>query len=136
MLSDTRHEVPVRIPKEVLEGCLKYGSTLSFLVRNSDQIQSSNANRDKIFTRHVGSVIYIRDFAPLLARVDTPNSAHKKVLGLEIGKARLAGAAGESIWGTPQPLDSIPELREWIHELRKPDGNRYADPAPCFMLID
>ena len=117
-------------------GCLKCGSTHGFLVHASNQIEYRAANRDSRLTRHTGSLIDIRDFTPLFIRVeDGPStSAPRKVLGLEIRKARLRGAAGEPIWGTPQPLDSVPELKEWLHELRKPDGNQYAYPALCFAL--
>jgi len=90
-----------------------------------------DARRDEKFTRHTGSVIGIRDFTPLFIRVeDGPStSATRKVLALEIKKIQLCGSAGESTWGNPQPLDNVPELKQWVHELRKPDGNRYAHPA-------
>jgi len=96
------------------------------------------AKRDKTFTRHIGSIISIRDFTPLFIRVeDGPStSAPRKVLGLEIRKARLCGAAGETIWGSPKQLDSVPELKKWLHELRKPDGNRCADPTLRFVLTE
>jgi len=100
------------------------------------KIECRDARRDKKFTRHTGSVIDIRDFTPLFIRVeDGPStSATRKVLALEIRKARLRGSAGESIWGSPQSLDNVPELKEWLHELRKPDGNRYAHSALCPTL--
>jgi hypothetical protein len=71
-------------------------------------------------------MIDIRNFSPLLIRVeDGPStSTHRKVLTLEIGKAKLRGAAGEPTWGNPKPLDNVEELKEWVHELRKPDGNQ------------
>jgi hypothetical protein len=41
----------------------------------------------------------------------------------------------EPIWGSPQPLDSVQDLKEWIHELRKPDGDRRAHLSLCLSLI-
>ncbi|KAF9649259.1 hypothetical protein BDM02DRAFT_3142898, partial [Thelephora ganbajun] len=107
VLSDRQHEVPGRIPKEVVEECLK------------------SANRGQRLTRYIGSIVEIRNFTPLLVRVEdgSSTSATRKVLALEIKRARLRGSAGESIWGTPQPLEGVSELKEWLRELRKPDGD-------------
>ena len=89
------------------------------------------------FTQHTGSLIEIRDFSPLLIRVeDGPStSTNRKDLVLEIRKARLRGAAGEAVWGSPKPLDNVEDLKEWLRELRKPDGNQCALPMLCLELV-
>jgi len=104
--------------------------------RLADRIESREAKRGEKFTRHIGSLIDIRNFTPLFIRVeDGPStSTTREVLALEIKRAKLRGATRESIWGSPKPLDSVPELKEWMHELRNPDGNQYAHPALCFVL--
>ena len=137
VLSDKEHEIPSRFPKEVVEQCLKCGSTYAISwYMLSDQVEHRDAQRDERFTRHTGSLIEIRNFTPLFIQVeDGPStSTAREVLALEVNKARLRGATRESVWGEPQPLDSVPELKEWLHELRKPDGNRYANPTLCRML--
>ncbi|KAF9778951.1 hypothetical protein BJ322DRAFT_1173015 [Thelephora terrestris] len=107
VLSDREHEVPGRIPKEVAEQCVR------------------DTKRGTRFTQHTGSLIEIRDFSPLLIRVeDVPStSTHRKDLALDIRRVRLRGAAGEAVWGSPKPLDDVQDWKEWLHELRKPDGN-------------
>ena len=84
----------------------------------------------------MGSLIEIRYFSPLFTRAeDGPSSlAPRKVLALDIKKAKLRGAAGEGIWGSPQPLDSVQDLKDWVHELRKPDGDRCAHLLSCLRL--
>ena len=84
----------------------------------------------------MGSLIEIRDFTPLFIRVeDGPSSStpHKD-LTLDIRKAKLRGAAGESIWGNPQPLESVADFKEWVRELRKPNGNRCAH-LPVYLRL-
>ena len=132
ILSDKQHEVPGRIPKEVVEQCLKCG--LTYTVSRcgfSDRLECREPHRGDKFTRHTGSLIDIRNFTPLFIRVeDGPStSTTREVLALEIKRAKLRGATREPTWGSPQPLDSVPELKEWLHELRKPDGNQCVYPA-------
>ena len=137
ILSDIQYEVPGRIPKEVVEQCLKCGSTYAVSWGGlADRIEYREAKRGDKITRHAGSLIDIRNFTPLFVRVeDGPStSTTRQVLALEIKKAKLRGATRESIWGSPKPLDSVPGLKEWIRELRNPDGNQCAHPALRFML--
>lgn len=137
ILSDIQHEVPGRIPKEVVDQCLKCGSTYAVSWDGlADQIEYRDARRGDKITRHTGSLIDIRNFTPLFIRIeDGPStSTTREVLGLEIKRAKLRGATKESVWGSPKPLDSVPELKEWIQELRNPGGNRYVHPALRFVL--
>ena len=103
----------------------------------ADRIKYREAKRGDKITRHTGSLIDIRNFTPLFIRVeDGPSSSTtREVLALEIKRAKLRGATKESVWGSPKPLDSVPQLKEWMHELRNPDGNQYAHPALCFVLV-
>ena len=102
----------------------------------TDRTEYREAKRDEKFTRHTGSLIDIRNFTPLFIRVeDGPStSTTREVLALEIKRAKLRGATRESVWGSPKPLDSIPEMKEWVHELRNPDGNRCVHLVFCFAL--
>lgn len=73
-------------------------------------------------------MIIIKQFRPFCTRV--PQGRDKGMsfsdhICLEVNDVSLSGAFNEPLWGSPKPVETQPDIREWVQGLRQGGGAGY-----------
>ncbi|KAH9839311.1 uncharacterized protein C8Q71DRAFT_855938 [Rhodofomes roseus] len=108
IISDKVHTVEVRFSKEAVKSLRQ---NPLFLGRN--------------VTEYRTAIVIIKTFRPFCTRV--PQGRDKGMslsehICLEVNDFSLSGAFNEPVWGSPRPIGTQSDIREWVQGLRQGGG--------------
>lgn len=82
-------------------------------------------SQGKRFTQQRHAIAIIKSFQPVFMRVPTGRVGHETIqetLALYVDDVQVVGGAGEPEFGSPRPLETHDDIKEWMEGLRAGDG--------------